>query len=143
MKQNGRFMVGLVGVAAVVTYLVWTGVNDTMMYYLTPSELVTRIEADPTFKEVGVKVSGRLLPESHEQVDRLVHRFVVHDIEDESVQFTVEYRDVLPDTFTDAPDMLVDVVLEGRFQENGIFLANSVLTKCGSRYEAAPEHMPR
>jgi cytochrome c-type biogenesis protein CcmE len=143
MKQNGRFMVGLVGVAAVVTYLVWTGVNDTMVYYVTPSELVTRIEADPSFREMGVKVSGRLLPDSHEQVDRLVHRFVVHDLEDESIRFTVEYRDVLPDTFTDAPDMVVDVVLEGRFGDDGVFQATSVLTKCGSRYEAAPEAMPR
>jgi cytochrome c-type biogenesis protein CcmE len=143
MKQNGRFMVGLVGVAAVVTYLVWTGVNDTMVYYVTPSELVTRIEADPSFREMGVKVSGRLLPDSHERVDRLVHRFVVHDLEDESIRFTVEYRDVLPDTFTDAPDMVVDVVLEGRFGDDGVFQATSVLTKCGSRYEAAPEAMPR
>jgi cytochrome c-type biogenesis protein CcmE len=143
MKQNGRFMVGLVGVAAVVTYLVWTGVNDTMMYYLTPSELVTKVEADPSFRQMGVKVSGRLLPGSHQKVDRLVHQFVVHDIEHEDVQFTVEYRDVLPDTFTDSPDMMVDVVLEGRFREDGVFLATTVLTKCGSRYEAAPEAMPR
>lgn len=143
MKQNGRFMVGLVGVAAVVTYLVWTGVNDTMVYYLTPSELVSRVEADPSFRQMGVKVSGRLLPDSHRQVDPMVHQFVVHDIEDESISFTVEYRDVLPDTFTDSPDMMVDVVLEGRFREDGVFQANSVLTKCGSRYEAAPEDMPR
>lgn len=143
MKQNGRFMVGLVGVAAVVTYLVWTGVNDTMVYYLTPSELVSRVEADPSFRQMGVKVSGRLLPGSHQQVEPMVHQFVVHDIEDESISFTVEYRDVLPDTFTDSPDMMVDVVLEGRFREDGVFQANSVLTKCGSRYEAAPEDMPR
>jgi hypothetical protein len=30
--KNGRFFVGLVGVALVVTYLVWTGINDTMVY---------------------------------------------------------------------------------------------------------------
>jgi cytochrome c-type biogenesis protein CcmE len=143
MKQNGRFMVGLVGVAAVVTYLVWTGVSDTMVYYLTPAELIARVEADPSFRDVGVKVSGRLVPETHERVEHMVHRFVIHDIEDETIQFTVEYRDVLPDTFTDAPDMMVDVVLEGRFNDDGVFEATTVLTKCGSRYEAAPEAMPR
>ena len=36
VKKNGRFMVGLVGVAAVVSYLIWTGVSETMVYYLTP-----------------------------------------------------------------------------------------------------------
>ena len=46
MKKNGRFMVGLVGVAAVVTYLIWTGVSETMVYYLTPSELMAKVEVD-------------------------------------------------------------------------------------------------
>lgn len=141
MKQNGRFMVGLVGVAAVVTYLVWTGISETMVYYLTPMELIERVETDPTFHQVGVKVSGRLVPDSYSEQGSLVHTFVVHDIDDESVTFPVEYRGVLPDTFTDSPEMLVDVVLEGRYLESGTFQANSVLTKCGSRYEAAPENL--
>lgn len=142
MKQNGRFMVGLVGVAAVVTYLVWTGVSDTMMYYMTPTELIAKIDEDPTFQEVGVKVSGRLVVNSHEDVPGVLeHRFVIHDAEDESVTFPVVYRKPLPDTFTDAPDMLVDVVMEGRFNDEGVFEANSVLTKCGSRYEASPEEL--
>lgn len=142
MKQNGRFMVGLVGVAAVVTYLVWTGVSDTMVYYLTPNELIQKIDEDPTFREVGVKVSGRLVVGSHESVPgTLEHRFVVHDLEDESVTFPVVYRKPLPDTFTDSPDMVVDVVLEGRFDDDGVFEAQTVLTKCGSRYEATPEEL--
>jgi len=142
MKQNGRFMVGLVGVAAVVTYLVWTGVSDTMVYYMTPTELLSRIEADPTFRDVGVKVSGRLVPESHEQTPgTMEHRFVVHDLEDEGVVFDVVFRNPLPDTFTDSPDMMVDVVLEGRFNAEGVFEATTVLTKCGSRYEASPEEL--
>lgn len=144
MKQNGRFMVGLVGVAAVVTYLVWTGVSDTMMYYLTPTELIAKIDEDPSFRDMGVKVSGRLVVNSHtsEHVP-LAHRFVVHDVDDESVTFPVVYRKPLPDTFTDSPAMVVDVVLEGRFNDEGVFEATSVLTKCGSRYEASPEELRR
>lgn len=132
-------MVGLVGVAAVVTYLIWTGVSDTMLYYLTPSELLERVEADPTFRDVGVKVSGRLVPGSYEDLGALSHRFSVHDIEDESISFPVEYRDVLPDTFSDSGEMQIDVVLEGRFRADGVFEATTLLTKCGSRYEAVPE----
>jgi cytochrome c-type biogenesis protein CcmE len=142
MKQNGRFMVGLVGVAAVVTYLVWTGVSDTMVYYLTPAELIQKIDDDPTFRDVGVKVSGRLVVDSHEQTPGTIeHHFVVHDLEDESITFPVVYRNPLPDTFTDSPEMVVDVVLEGRFNEAGVFEATTVLTKCGSRYEASPEEL--
>ena len=138
MKKNGRFMVGLVGVAAVVTYLIWTGVSETMVYYMTPVELLERVEADPTFHDVGVKVGGQVVKGSYSRVEgELLHVFTVRDLVDESSTFVVEFRDALPDTFTDD----VEVVLEGRLRADGVFEANTLLTKCGSRYEAAPEDL--
>lgn len=138
MKIHGRFMVGLVGVAAVVSYLVWTGVSSTMVYYLTPAELMAKVHEDPSFKDVGVKVSGQVVPGTYTRVEgQLLHRFEIEDLQDPSVKFWVEYRDALPDTFSDD----VQVVLEGRLDENGVFQANTLLTKCGSRYEAAPEDL--
>lgn len=138
MKKNGRFMVGLVGVAAVVTYLIWTGVSETMVYYMTPVELMERVEADPSFHDVGVKVGGQVVPGSYARVEgELLHVFTVRDLVDETTTFVVEYRDALPDTFTDE----VEVVLEGRLRDDGVFEATTLLTKCGSRYEAAPEDL--
>lgn len=138
MKKHGRFMVGLVGVAAVVSYLIWTGVSETMVYYLTPVELMEKVEADPTFHEVGVKVGGQVVPGTYERVEgELLHTFTVRDLADEAVTFPVEYRDALPGTFTDE----VEVVLEGRLRADGVFEATTLLTKCGSRYEAAPEEL--
>ena len=142
MAKNGRFMVGLVGVASVVTYLIWTGVSDTMVYYLTPTEYEAKITADPTFADVGVKVSGRVVPGSHEEFPgQLLHRFVIHDVENPEKTMTIEYDNVLPDTFSDSESMVVDAVVEGRLREDGIFEAKTVLTKCGSRYEATPEQL--
>jgi cytochrome c-type biogenesis protein CcmE len=137
--KNRRFLVGLVGVALVVGYLMWTGISDTMVYYLTPTELVAKVSEDPSFHSVGVKVSGKVVPGSYAQEgeEDLLHRFRVHDIEHPEVTFPVIYRDVLPDTFTDD----VEVVLEGRFGEDGVFHAKTLLTKCGSRYEASPDEM--
>lgn len=138
MPKNGRFMVGLVGVAGVVTYLIWTGLSQTMQYFLTPTELVAKVSADPSFHRVGVKVGARIVPGSYRKDDG-VHRFVVDDPEHETVTIPVEYKGDLPDTFSDRPEMVVDAVLEGRFRDDGVFEATTVLTKCGSRYEAAPE----
>jgi cytochrome c-type biogenesis protein CcmE len=136
--KNGRFFVGLVGVAAAVTYLVWTGISDTMVYYLTPTELVAKVSEDPTFHDVGVKVSGKVVPGTYRQgEEEFSHHFEVRDIEHPDVSFPVVYRDVLPDTFTDE----IEVVLEGRFGIDGVFQAKTLLTKCGSRYEAAPEEL--
>lgn len=136
--KNGRFFVGLVGVALVVTYLVWTGITDTMVYYLTPTELLAKVSEDPAFHNIGVKVSGRVVKGTYRSGgEEFVHHFQVRDLEHPDVSFPVEYRDVLPDTFTDE----IEVVLEGRFGEDGTFRAETLLTKCGSRYEASPEEL--
>jgi len=136
--KNGRFFVGLVGVALVVTYLVWTGISDTMVYYLTPTELLAKVDEDPSFRSVGVKVSGRVVPGTYRKGEgELVHLFQVQDIEHEEISFPVRFQDVLPDTFTDE----TEVVLEGRFGDDGVFEAKNLLTKCGSRYEATPEEL--
>jgi cytochrome c-type biogenesis protein CcmE len=65
----------------------------------------------------------------------LLHIFTVKDLADETATFEVEYRDALPDTFAED----VEVVLEGQLRADGTFEAATLLTKCGSRYEAAPE----
>jgi len=138
MKKNGRFMVGLVGVATVVTWLIWTGVSETMVYFMTPVELLEKVEADPSFHDVGVKVGGKVVPGSYRRVEgELLHVFTVHDLVDDTKTFQVEFRDALPDTFTDE----IEVVLEGRLRQDGVFEANTLLTKCASRYEAAPEDL--
>ena len=142
MPSNGRFMVGLVGVATVVTYLIWTGVSDTMVYYLTPSELLARVDEDPSFREVGVKVSGEVVPGSYREGEgTLVHHFSIVDTEDGETTIDITYQGILPDTFDDNPAMLTEAIVEGRFDADGVFQATTLLTKCGSRYEAAPESL--
>jgi cytochrome c-type biogenesis protein CcmE len=48
----------------------------------------------------------------------------------------VVYRGALPDAFKDQPG--TEVVAEGRLDGQGIFLAQTLITKCPSKYEAAP-----
>lgn len=140
MGSNRRFMIGLVGVAAVVTYLIWTGVSDTMTYFLTPAEFETRVAEDPTFRQVGVKIGANVVPGSYERgAGELEHRFTIQDSESPETVMRVHYTGVLPDTFSDAADMITEAVVEGRMSDAGVFEATLLLTKCGSRYEAAPE----
>lgn len=139
MRRDRRFFAGLVGVGAVVSYLVWTGISDTMVYYLTPAELLAQVETTPELREQGVRVSGMLVPGSYEKAtDELLHMFVVEDPADPSVKLNVEFRHPLPDTFNDSQEMEVEVVMQGTYRADGVFEASEVLTKCGSRYEAMP-----
>ncbi len=137
--RHGRFLAGLVGVAAVVGYLMFTGIRDSMVYYLTPVELMARVEDDPTFHEMGVKVSGRVVAGSWERGGGGLgsHAFTVADMESPGVVFRVHYENALPDTFNDE----AEVVVEGIYGTDGVFRAHTVLTKCGSRYEAAGEEL--
>jgi cytochrome c-type biogenesis protein CcmE len=99
---------------------------------------MAKVSEDPSFKDMGVKVSGKVVPGTYSRVDgELLHRFQVRDITDETQTFWVEFRDALPDTFTGESE----VVLEGRLGADGVFRATTLLTKCGSRYEAAPEDL--
>lgn len=135
---NKRFLIALLGVGAVVVYLGWTGIADTMVYYLTPSELAAKIAEDPTFRESPVRVSGKVVPGSYSRREgELLHEFRVADLLDPNAAFEVEYRDAVPDTFSDE----AEVVVEGFLREDGTFEAKTLLTKCGSRFEAAPEEL--
>lgn len=138
MRKDRRFYAGLVGVATVVTWLIWTGISETMVYYLTPTELMARVDADPELQERGFRVSGSVVRGSYaSSADELLHTFEVYDPSAPEVILTVHFRHPIPDTFSDSGE--VEVVMEGRYKGDGIFEATEVLTKCGSRYEAMPE----
>lgn len=136
MKAQRKFLFGAVMVTGVVGYLMATGMRESMIYYHTPSELVAKVAADPTYRDLGVKVGGRVVPGTVAFDPRTLDlRFTVMDIQHNATRFPVHYQGPLPDTFEEGRD----VVIEGRFLPAGTFEATTVLTKCGSRYEAAEE----
>ncbi len=133
MKARNKFLLGGALVLGTSGYLMATSIKETGVYYLTPTELATRIERDPSFYETGVKVGARVVPGTIErEAGGRAMRFTVTD---GAKSFPVTYRGLPPDTFTDG----VDVVLEGRYQRDGTFRATTVLAKCASRYENAPD----
>lgn len=136
MKKQSRFIAGAVALVGVVGYLALTGMKDSMMYYYTPDELAAKVTADPSIRELGAKVGGRVVPGSVRFDPRTLDlRFTVVDIASGRTTFPVHYNGPLPDTFEEGRD----VVVEGKLSESGTFEATTVLTKCGSRYEAAEE----
>lgn len=136
MKKQRKFLAGGVIVAGLVGYLMFTGMKDSMVYYFTPTELLAKSSADPTFAEVGVKVAGRVVPGTVDFEERSLDlRFMLVDIENPGTSFPVHYQGPLPVTFQEGGD----VVVEGKYSAAGGFEAATLLTKCGSRYEAGAE----
>lgn len=133
MKPRTKFISGGIIVLGVAGYLMASSIKDTAVYYLTPGELYAKTTSDPTFYETGVKVGARVVPGSI--VRQAGGRELSFRMSDGSQTYNVVYRGIAPDTFTDG----VDVVVEGRLGRDGTFRATTLLAKCASRYENAPD----
>lgn len=133
MKARTKFLVGGLLVLGTSGYLMASSIKETGVYYLTPTELAAKVSADPSFYETGVKVGARVVPGSITRDPG--GRSMTFTVTDGAKNYRVSYRGLPPDTFTDG----VDVVLEGRLARDGTFRATTVLAKCASRYEKAPE----
>ena len=140
MKNQRKFAFGAMLLVGMVGYLMVTGMKDSMVYYLTPDQLAAKVADDPSMREVGVKVGGRVVPGSVRfDQTTLDLRFDIVDIETGKTRFPVHYQGPLPDTFEEGRD----VVAEGKMGASGTFEAATVLTKCGSRYEAVEGELKR
>jgi cytochrome c-type biogenesis protein CcmE len=132
MKPGTKFLIGALVIVAGVTGLIATGVKETGVYFLTPTELVARTTSDPSFHDVGIKVGAKVVPGSVKRDQGA--RTIDFRVTDGAHEFPVTYTGIIPDTFTDASN--IEVIVEGKYGRDGIFHATEVLAKCGSRYEA-------
>jgi len=114
----------LVGAA----YLITTSMQTSAVYYLTVTELRDRVA---TIQTQPVRVAGHVAPGSVEKIDGgLAIRFIVQD---EGGSFPVYYSGApVPDIFGED----VEVVVEGKLQDDGTFVAHTLLAKCASKFEA-------
>lgn len=133
MKARTKFLFGGLLVLGTAGYLMASSVEDTATYYLTPTELAGKVAENPRFRGKGVKVGARVV--SGTIVRDPSGRSLTFRMTDGAQTYAVHYRGVAPDTFTDG----VDVVVEGRLDRDGTFQATTLLAKCASRYENAPE----
>ena len=133
MKPRTKFLIGAGLVLAMAGYLMVSSASATGVYYLTPTELSAKLAADTSFHDVGLKLGARVVPGSiRREAGGREYAFVVTD---GAKSYPVIYRGIAPDTFTDG----VDVVVEGRLGPDGTFHATTLLAKCASRYENAPD----
>ncbi len=129
MNRNRRFIIGAAIIVAAVSYLVYTGIRETSVYYLTIDEFLARREA---VAGEGLRVAGRVGSNSIAwNAATLDLKFRLANFE-ETGGVEVAYNGVLPDMFAEGRD----VIVEGTYVRNGAFHARTLLTACPSKYEA-------
>lgn len=132
MNAQWKFAIGGGMILVTVGYLMASGIKETGIYYLTPSELSQKIQTDRSIYDVGMKIGAKVVKGS---VTRdVASQTITFRVTDGTASYPVIYRGLAPDTFTDE----AEVVVEGRLQRDGTFRATTLLAKCGSRFENAP-----
>jgi cytochrome c-type biogenesis protein CcmE len=126
LKGKRKFIVAITVIAVAIAYLVYGGVNDTMIYYLTVQELKDKV---PSVYKQKVRVSGKVVPGSiRNEIDGSLE-FTIADGEE---TLDVKYKGIVPDIFKDD----VEAVVEGLYTPDNVFVASLLLAKCPTKYES-------
>jgi cytochrome c-type biogenesis protein CcmE len=126
-----KWLIGAVVIAAGVGYLVYGGIQETIVYFVTPSELYAK---GPSAYGKALRLGGLVRTGSWaKESGTLVHTF---DLVDDTSTVRVAYRGIPPDLFGEGRGALV----EGSYGADGVFQAKTILAKHSEEYKAAADH---
>lgn len=126
MSKKYKFAIAIAVVALTLSYLVYAGVKDTLVYYLTINEMIERA---PEVRENRLRVSGSVVPGSIDKHDDGSIEFVITD---GANNVDVQYKGIIPDVFRDN----VEAIVEGKYTRDNVFKADVLLAKCPTKYES-------
>jgi cytochrome c-type biogenesis protein CcmE len=124
LKKKKYLIGGLILIAALI-FLGYLGFMGGLTYYYEVGELLD--EANSITGQT-VRVSGNVADDVVK--DGLEMRFTILDMSDSETSLPVVYSGAVPDTFKVGNQ----VVVEGKYTTIGIFEAEVIIVKCGSKY---------
>lgn len=125
--RSKKFLISALLILIAVSYLVYTSFKSFAIYYYTVSELTEQSESG---YNGNVRVNGTVEAGAveHGSTANSVLEFVITE---GGKSLPVIYQGIVPDTFGTGRE----VVIEGYLDSGGVFQANTILTKCPSKYE--------
>ena len=132
-KRQLKFMFLGLGILGSMGLLLAVGIGQSggLSYYLSVEEFLNERPAGLDNYRVSGTVETGTIARLESGLDV---RFNVTDASEASeASLPVSYHGIVPDTFVDG----ADVVVEGDMDDNGVFVAHTMLAKCPSKYEAA------
>lgn len=125
MARSRRFLIGGVIILAALGYIIYGGMQQAVVYFVTPSELKAkeRDSADKFLRMGGMVVNGSL----QKDVKQLTYRF---ELSDGATSFPVFFKGIPPDLFTEGKG----AVVEGRLGGDGVFQASMIMAKHAEEY---------
>ena len=144
----GRLAIGILLVGAALSYLVYAGTRDNLVYYYEVDEVqAAAASTDGRIRVSGDVVEGSIVKDEKARVIRFAIRATTADGDHgaesgggesggsgTSVQsIPVVYAGTVPDIFREG----IQVVVEGKMGSDGTFEAETLLAKCPSKYQEA------
>ena len=124
-SQRSKFVILIVVVSLITFGWITVGTGAEEVPYVSIEKL---LEKQGTWKQDRFRLGGLVEEGSIAySSDRLHVDFTMFQDDD---RLTVRYAGLTPDMFRDG----AEVIIEGRIDE-GVFLADNLMTKCASRYE--------
>ena len=111
-----------------VGFMAWSALSEGTVYHLNVSEALEL----PADKLKAARLFGVTSGDIVKPANGLGADFTLMDLEQPEKGIRVHYRGVLPDTFEQGSE----VIVEGRM-DGADFTARTLMTKCPSKYEKA------
>lgn len=127
MRRSRKLLVGGAVIALALLGLVVTGVRQSVVYFVTPSELraATGQTAGKAYRLGGLVVQGSLRTDAA----TLQHDFLLTD---GKATLPVRFRGIPPDLFAEGRG----AVVEGTMGADGTFQASAIMAKHSEEYKA-------
>ena len=125
MLRRRRFIIGGLIILAALAYIIYGGMQEAIVYFVTPSELKAKASApvDRFLRMGGIVVEGSFQAD----VKNLTYRF---DLSDGTASIPVLFKGIPPDLFTEGKG----AVVEGRIGADGVFQASTIMAKHAEEY---------
>ena len=138
----GRLAIGILLVAAALSYLVYAGTKDNLVYYYEVDEVqAAAATTDGRIRVSGDVVEGSIVKDEDARVIRFAIRATTAGAPGATPRadptsaesIPVVYGGTVPDIFREG----IQVVVEGKMGPDGTFEAETLLAKCPSKYQEA------
>jgi cytochrome c-type biogenesis protein CcmE len=125
MTKRAKFLGGGVVIAVALAYLIYAGLTQSAVYFVTPSELLAAPSAGKAYRLGGLVAPGSL----HWDPQSLNLAFTLTD---GTTTVPVRHKGTPPDLFAEGRG----AVVEGKWTPEGYFRAAMIMAKHSEEYRA-------
>jgi len=129
MTAKKKIIIGTVIILGAICYLLVSGFSNVKVHV----QMEDLVNSGTKYRDTYVQTEGSVIGESiNWNAPKVELTFTVAGKLDPTVTMPVIYNKVIPENFQNTTEVMVG----GYYTQEGVFLAEEMITKCPSKYEA-------